>query len=440
MYIPTYVLCPSKNLGAHHLLAVPVSRQPFLTIDVSGLGCAMAFKSAGNLSLMFWPPSYTTTTELGLIFQTVTTSYYPSYAATDTILFFPNQWTVHTLAERLVPKLSQDPPPQATLCTFGYVTPWRGEGHAPVGLWHVACRAARPRLPILLPILLYFLGRSCGSVIASATVPITRSIDLQPPPLPTPPPLARLETRDQSDTNKTCAYYNGDPANPYTCGDGQKCMKNDGYKAIGCVSSGPNGDAVPGASVKTFLYDYRAYLNGSCETMGYRTGCCSHSDHPFAFWGTLTGSVLAGYTLPGCVDSPGHDSTTFLVKEILTTADTTSASNINKPVSSSSQTQPQSPSQSPSPSQAPVTQTNQSKGLSTSDKITLGVGLPATIAGVIAAWYTFRMWQRKKKGIPLDNEGEQRAILVKHPDTEHEVPKEASQVHVTSTPSLNSSV
>ncbi|KAL7625735.1 hypothetical protein AAE478_004958, partial [Parahypoxylon ruwenzoriense] len=48
------------------------------------------------------------------------------------------------------------------------------------------------------------------------------------------------------------------------------------------------------------------------------------------------------------------------------------------------------------------------EGLWTSDKITLGtalgVGLPATIAGVLAAWYAYRSLRKKKQDSQLDSE------------------------------------
>ncbi|KAH9988703.1 hypothetical protein F4779DRAFT_610864 [Xylariaceae sp. FL0662B] len=53
--------------------------------------------------------------------------------------------------------------------------------------------------------------------------------------------------------------------------------------------------------------------------------------------------------------------------------------------------------------------TRQPGSLSTSDKITLGtalgIGLPATVAGIIAAWYTVKVWKRNKRlNIPQDDE------------------------------------
>ncbi|XXH02602.1 DASH complex subunit spc19 [Hypoxylon texense] len=56
------------------------------------------------------------------------------------------------------------------------------------------------------------------------------------------------------------------------------------------------------------------------------------------------------------------------------------------------------------------TPTNPLQGLSMSDKITLGtalgIGLPATVAGINAAWYTYRARERKKKSAVLENDDE----------------------------------
>lgn len=72
------------------------------------------------------------------------------------------------------------------------------------------------------------------------------------------------------------------------------------------------------------------------------------------------------------------------------------------------------PTETPVPAQSQLststskptpTPTNQSQGLSVSDKITLGtalgIGLPAMVAGIIAAWYTYKAWEKRKKGTIL---------------------------------------
>lgn len=93
-------------------------------------------------------------------------------------------------------------------------------------------------------------------------------------------------------------------------------------------------------------------------------------------------------------DATISGTSTITMFVVIPTTDT------NTPTDTSTQAQTQASTSLPI-----ATPTAQSGGLSTSDKITLGtalgIGLPAAIAGIIAAWYTYKAWQRRKKGTLL---------------------------------------
>lgn len=80
------------------------------------------------------------------------------------------------------------------------------------------------------------------------------------------------------------------------------------------------------------------------------------------------------------------------------------------------------PTATPASAQLPASTTTPSptptappQGLSTSDKISLGaalgIGLPATIAGIVAAWYTYKAWERRKKGTLLKDDDQDMLVM-----------------------------
>ncbi|KAI1396362.1 hypothetical protein F4819DRAFT_135961 [Hypoxylon fuscum] len=257
-------------------------------------------------------------------------------------------------------------------------------------------------MAFLFFILLQFCCRSSYATIASATPSIIlESTNEQPNPAPTPPPLLKLKARQRADS--LCGYYDGDGARPFFCPSGYDCLHNNGFDAVGCVSFDDSGNTM--GAVYTGCLDYDAYMNNLCYGAGSRIGCCQDPDYPNCVKNTYSGSVFEGYTMVQCGrnnargaqlvwDATISGTSTITMFVVIPTTDT------NTPTDTSTQAQTQASTSLPI-----ATPTAQSGGLSTSDKITLGtalgIGLPAAIAGIIAAWYTYKAWQRRKKGTLL---------------------------------------
>ncbi|KAI6084909.1 hypothetical protein F4821DRAFT_163925 [Hypoxylon rubiginosum] len=222
---------------------------------------------------------------------------------------------------------------------------------------------------------LYFCRLSFCAAIASATAVATTaagSDGAQPSPTPTPPALRSLDARSRSDG--LCGYWAGDAARPALCPSGMQCRHNDDYNVLGCVSVDASGSAL--GSVNTACLDYDEYLDyesSHSSTTGTRVGHCHGTNLPYCVANTYTGSAFEGYTLFWC--SKITTGWTLLAWDATT-------SNTNTLATPTTEASPESPTS--------TTSTDSSEGLSRSDKIALGtalgIGLPATIAGIIAAW------------------------------------------------------
>ncbi|KAI0835145.1 hypothetical protein F5Y06DRAFT_139686 [Hypoxylon sp. FL0890] len=246
---------------------------------------------------------------------------------------------------------------------------------------------------ILLLIVLHS-GQSYGSAIPSATAPIVVKSADEPTSVQTPPPVLNLEARNRA--GGLCGYYNGDAASAYICSSGYSCVQDHDNNAVGCVQTNTNKGLL--GVVYTTCLNYNVYTKYS---VGPRTGCCMNSYLPYCAWDIYTGSEIEGYTIIQCgqtYDPPprhlawdattlGQSPTTLYVGIPITEASTPANESTNQPTVS--------PTPTPTPTDSP-------KGLSTSDKITLGtalgLGIPATIAGILGAWYGYKAWMNKKRG------------------------------------------
>ncbi|KAI1414481.1 hypothetical protein F5Y13DRAFT_158636 [Hypoxylon sp. FL1857] len=249
---------------------------------------------------------------------------------------------------------------------------------------------------VLLPIVLHF-GRSSGSAIPPATVPNVANPAGEPTSTETPPPILNLEERDRA--GGLCGYYDGDAASAYICSSGYSCVQDHDNNAVGCVKTGSNKGLL--GVVYTTCLNYDVYTDYS---VGPRTGCCLNENLPYCAWNTYTGSDIEGYTIIQCgqiynppglqlawdASTSGASPTTIYVGIPIPTTGTNSHSTESTNTPTVSPTTP-----TPTPTESP-------KGLSTSDKITLGtalgLGIPATIAGIIGAWYGYKALVTKKQG------------------------------------------
>ncbi|KAI2466540.1 hypothetical protein F4781DRAFT_351194 [Annulohypoxylon bovei var. microspora] len=249
------------------------------------------------------------------------------------------------------------------------------------------------RVPFL--IVPYFLSRCSGAIIASTAAPtIPSSANERPASVETPPPVLNLEARDRA--GGLCGYYRGDAASPYICWSGYSCVQDHDNNAIGCVQTNTKKQLL--GVVYTTCLNYDVYQDYS---VGSRTGCCTNSDYPACVWNTYTGSEAEGYTLIQCTQSYYQSGKLFAwdASTSGTAGPTTMYIGIQTAsAGNSTNTAPAASSSAPSDS---------SKGLSTSDKITLGtalgLGLPATIAGIVGTWYAYRSWKKSKEA-PEDDE------------------------------------
>ncbi|KAI5859424.1 hypothetical protein GGS23DRAFT_585366 [Durotheca rogersii] len=229
---------------------------------------------------------------------------------------------------------------------------------------------------LLLFAALQIRGRAAGAalIIPSATAPSTP----ESAPVPTPPPLAGLEARDRA--AGLCGYYNGDRAVPFICNAGYACVGDSTWNAVGCVSMGPQGQLL--GVVPTYCIDYSGYTAGMCNNMGSRTGCCYDPNFPACIGNTYTGSKFEGYTAFRCGAS-------YLNQGYLLAweASTSGVSATTVLIALAGTNVPASPD---------TAEAADGGGLSTSDKIALGVSLPGTIAGILGAWYAYKAIKRRR--------------------------------------------
>ncbi|KAI1762417.1 hypothetical protein GGR53DRAFT_418304 [Hypoxylon sp. FL1150] len=241
------------------------------------------------------------------------------------------------------------------------------------------------RIVFMLLTFLHFCRLSSCAALAVASTTAPTAADSTPSPTPTPPVLGSLEAKNRADS--LCGYYDGDAARPFICSNGQDCLHNDDYNAVGCVAV--DGSSTSGA-VFTTCIDYAGVMNGFCTSDGPRTGCCQNSVYPYCIVNTYTGSVFEGYTMVWCAQEPTGGALLAWYASTSDVSVTITATDTETPAAG----QIQSPSPStttPTTTTTPTpTPTDGSQGLSLSDRIALGtalgIGLPATIAGIIAAW------------------------------------------------------
>ncbi|KAI1773022.1 hypothetical protein F4818DRAFT_424642 [Hypoxylon cercidicola] len=263
-----------------------------------------------------------------------------------------------------------------------------------------------------LTLLRLFRPSSCAALdLASPTVTVTGSNDGRPSPTPTSPALGNLEARERADS--LCGYYEGDAARPFLCNPGYDCLHNTEYNAVGCVSVGA-GESTFGA-VFTACLNYVDYMSGFCSTAGSRTGCCQNSEYPACIRNTYTGSAYEGYTMVWCAAYDDHGA--LLAWDYSTSGlSATTTMFISLPINTNTHTETPVPAQTQAPTSTPSpAPTAQPQGLSTSDKITLGtalgIGLPAMVAGIIAAWYTYKAWEKRKKGTLLKDDDQDTLLM-----------------------------
>ncbi|KAI1103287.1 hypothetical protein F4804DRAFT_333486 [Jackrogersella minutella] len=263
-----------------------------------------------------------------------------------------------------------------------------------------------------------FLGRSsAGAVLASATASvIAQHAVKQPVSIETPPPVLALEARDRA--GGLCGYYNGDAASPYICSSGYSCVQDRDNAAVGCVSTNTKKSLL--GVVYTTCLNYNVYTKYS---VGPRTGCCVDPDLPACVRNTYTGTEAEGYTIIECAptyNAPG----VLLAWEASTSGASGTTLIIGIPTATSNATT--TPASSSTPSSSP----NPPSGLSTSDKITLGtalgLGIPATIAGIIGTWYAYRSWKASKE----EEEGDMVGLISRsHTDeVDHNISKPEHEV------------
>ncbi|KAI1455234.1 hypothetical protein F4805DRAFT_436691 [Annulohypoxylon moriforme] len=244
---------------------------------------------------------------------------------------------------------------------------------------------------IILP---YIFTLSFAAIIAPTAAPtVLSSTDEIPVSVQTPPAVLNLEARDRA--GGLCGYYRGDAASPYLCYSGYSCVQDHDNNAIGCVETNTNKELQ--GVVYTTCLNYNVYQKYS---VGPRTGCCTDPDYPACVWDTYTGAEAEGYTLIQCTQTY-FQSGRLLAWDASTSGTagpTTMFIGIQTATNNNSTISPTT--SSPSPSSSP-------SGLSTSDKITLGtalgLGLPATIAGIIGTWYAYKSWKNKKRS-PEDDQ------------------------------------
>ncbi|KAI1370404.1 hypothetical protein F4677DRAFT_438441 [Hypoxylon crocopeplum] len=179
-------------------------------------------------------------------------------------------------------------------------------------------------------------------------------------------------------------------------------------------------------------------MSSSCDMADSRLGFCTQTNYPACVWDTFTGSPVDGYTMLECAQRDVKGS--FIAWEYSTSGSSALTPTMALPVSETDKTT-ESPSQTNTQSLASTqsaTPTNQSGDLSMSDRINLGtalgIGLPATIAGIIAAWFTYRAWRIRKKGTLPVGDDDQSALLVNESETSGDDLKADSQSQVTVQP------
>ncbi|KAI0099560.1 hypothetical protein F4776DRAFT_669220 [Hypoxylon sp. NC0597] len=246
-------------------------------------------------------------------------------------------------------------------------------------------------LKVFFLIVSYF-SWSSGSGIPSATAPIDVKLVREPISVQTQPPVLDLEARDRA--GGLCGYYNGDAASAYICSSGYSCVQDHDNNAVGCVPTDTNKGLL--GVVYTTCLNYDVYTEYS---VGSRTGCCINPYLPYCAWNTYTGSEIEGYTIIQC-GRTFNPPPLHLAWEASTSGASPTTMFVGIPTTGSEAAANQSTNTgttSPTP-----TPTDSSKGLSTSDKIALGtalgVGLPATIAGIIGAWYGYKALANKRQG------------------------------------------
>ncbi|XXH00836.1 hypothetical protein Hte_007187 [Hypoxylon texense] len=292
------------------------------------------------------------------------------------------------------------------------------------------------RMAFLLLTVLHFSGLSSCAALASPTPPTALgSNEGQPSPIPTSPALGNLEARSRS--GSLCGYYEGDAAKPFLCPDGKFCLHNDGFNAIGCVSSDTSESTYVGAVFTTCL-NYNDYMNDLCADIGPRTGCCQNSYYPACIYNTYTGSDYEGYTMVWCAQDY-TDRGALLAWDASTSGQSPTTMFVVIP---NTNTNTNAPTETPASAQLPASTTTPSptptappQGLSTSDKITLGtalgIGLPATIAGIIAAWYTYKAWEKRKKGTLLKDDDQDTLVMGNSESNRSSKVSDQSQITMT---------
>ncbi|KAI0157917.1 hypothetical protein GGR52DRAFT_564548 [Hypoxylon sp. FL1284] len=200
-----------------------------------------------------------------------------------------------------------------------------------------------------------------------------------------------------------------------------KCQ-NNGHNAIGCVADDAGADAIP-----TACLGYSSFLSGFCFGLGPDIACCDNSNYPTCVAHTYTDPTYQGYTMFWCTTKNYQDDDVLVAWDASTSglspttvlADVPNTNTSTPTGTAARETQDPTP-----PSKTP------SSGLSMSDKITLGtaigIGLPAAIAGIIAAWYEYEARERRRKGVPL--KGDEECSHVVNSRDSHLVDHEDNQV------------
>ncbi|KAI1135639.1 hypothetical protein F5Y05DRAFT_166985 [Hypoxylon sp. FL0543] len=149
--------------------------------------------------------------------------------------------------------------------------------------------------------------------------------------------------------------------------------------------------------VYTTCLNYNVYSEYS---VGPRTGCCMDPYLPYCAWNTYTGSEIEGFTIIQCGETY-YPSPLHLAWDASTSGQSPTTMYVGLPTTGASTPASESTDKPTTPITPTPTPTDSPGGLSTSDKITLGttlgLGLPATIAGIIGAWYGYKAWVNKKR-------------------------------------------
>ncbi|KAK8135036.1 hypothetical protein PG984_007048 [Apiospora sp. TS-2023a] len=209
-------------------------------------------------------------------------------------------------------------------------------------------------LVLLLPYAQVALGSIASKTLQDNTATIT----------------ARAVSTTQSTATRDprlCGYITGNAARPFMCDPGKICRSNDEFSVAGCVST-VDGFAV--SSIITACRGYDVYTEGGCDNLPTRVGCCANPSYPICI--NMKYTALASrenFNVYRC-GKPGYAGN-LLAWDASTTAPGDTTTTVGPEISIIT-----------------AAATPDENGLSRADKIALGcgigIGLPATIAGIIS--------------------------------------------------------